>query len=171
MRMKFFNSALGLMAAVVLMASCSTTNKSVTTVPVTLTSQSNPLKADFTVDMKSKISGTSKSVWLLGYFRIAGDRTYADGVNYSANFGSGQEGFMRLFGLFSIRKVTQTKAAAAYNAVEGSGADFIADPHYSIKQTKVLFGLIKTYEAEVTGYKGKVTRLYQGEYTLPASKH
>ena len=60
-------------------------------------------------------------------------------------------------------KLGQVKAAAAYNSIEGTDADFIANPNYSVKQTKILFGLIKSYEADITGYKGKYTKIYQGE--------
>jgi hypothetical protein len=148
---------------VILFASCTTTNKSVTSVPINPVGRLDPVKADYTIDMKSKLSGESKSIWLFGFLKLSGDPNYADGIVYSSNFGTGQEGFMRLFGSFAMRKVTQTKAAAAYNAVESSNGDFIVNPHYSVKQTKLLFGLIKSYSASVTGYKGKYTNIYQGK--------
>jgi hypothetical protein len=122
----------------------------------------DPLKVDYNVDISKKLSGESNSIWLLGFIRISGDRTYADGMEYSANFNTGQEGFMRLFGALATRKVTQTKAAAAYKALENSNADFIANPHYVTKQTKILFGLIKNYNAQVSGWPGKYTKAYQG---------
>jgi hypothetical protein len=84
-------------------------------------------------------------------------------MEYSSNWSNGQEGFMRLFGSFALRKVTQTKAAAAYKATTNNEADFIANPQYSVTQTKILFGIIKNYSATVTGYKGKYTKMYQGK--------
>jgi len=145
--------------------SCATTNQSVQSVPMKIVTAIDPIKADYTINMKNKIEGSSKSVWLLGFFRIYGNSTYADGMSYTANFGTGQEGFARLFGISAISKVAQTKAAAAYRAIESSNADFIANPHYTIKQTKLLFGIIKNYNATVSGYSGKYTKLYQGKQT------
>jgi len=140
--------------------SCQTTNKAVQSVPFNIGTTIDPIAADYTVDINSKLKGASESVWIFG-FKISGDPTYADGINYTTNFNEGQEGFMRLFGKFAARKTTQVKAAAAYKAVSGTDADFIANPMYNVVQTKSFFGLIKTYKAEVTGYKGKYTKIYQ----------
>ncbi len=140
--------------------SCQTTNKAVQSVPFSIGTTIDPIAADYSVDINSKLKGSSESVWVFG-LKLSGDPTYADGVNYSTNFNQGQEGFMRLFGDFAARKTTQVKAAAAYKAVTGSDADFIANPMYNVTQTKTFFGLVKTYKAEVTGYKGKYTKIYQ----------
>ena len=115
-----------LLSFVLFATSCTTTNKSVTSVPLQPRSSVDPIKVDYTIDMKSKMTGTSKSVWILGFFKLSGDPTYADGITYSSSFGAGQEGFMRIFG--APRKITQTKAAAAFNAVNDTDADFIANP-------------------------------------------
>ncbi len=161
--MKKLNFFLATLALVFSLVSCTTTNKSVSSVPVVLRSSPAPLEVDYTVDINKKLQGSSKSTYILGFLRIAGDNTYADGMSYSSQFASGQEGFMKLFGSFAQFKIVRTKASAAYNALSSSDADFIANPHYSIKQTKLLFGLIKSYEAEVTGWKGKYTKAYKGE--------
>jgi hypothetical protein len=151
--------------------SCQTTNKAVQSVPFNIGTTIDPIAADYTVDINSKLKGSSESVWILG-FKISGDPTYADGVNYTTNFGEGQEGFMRLFGKFAARKTTQVKAAAAYKAVTGTDADFIANPMYNVVQQKSFFGLVKTYKAEVTGYKGKYTKIYQNtNYNWNAPKN
>jgi uncharacterized FlgJ-related protein len=141
--------------------SCTTTNKSVTSVAMKPTSMVDPMKADYTVDINAKLNGSSKSTWLLGLLRISGDAAYADGVTYASNMGQG--GFANVFGMFGAIKLNQVKAAAAFNSMSGSDADFIANPNYTVKQTKILFGLIKSYEADITGYKGKYTKIYQGE--------
>ena len=152
-----------LSACTMFFASCTTTNKSVTSVPMRVASSIDPVKADYTVDVNSKLSGSSSSTWVLGFIKLSGDATYADGMSYSSSFAQGQEGFMRLFGLFGQAKVVQVKSAAAYNSISNTDADFIANPQYTVKQTKVLFGLVKTYDADVKGYKGKFTKIYQGE--------
>jgi hypothetical protein len=145
----------------VMLVSCTTTNKSVTSVSVKPYSVVDPMKVDYSVDINSKLKGNSKSTWILGLLRISGDAAYADGVSYSASLGQG--GFSKIFGLFGSMKLSQVKAAAAYNSLEGTDADFIANPQYNVKQTKILLGLIKTYEADITGFKGKYTKMYQGE--------
>ena len=160
----FMKKILFAAATVILFAtSCTTTNKSVSTVPVRPRSSVDPLKVDYVVDMKSKLEGNSKSVWLLGFIKLSGDPTYADGISYSSSFADGQEGFMRLFGSFTQRKIVQAKSAAAYMAVEGKDADFIANPQYTITQSKILFGIVKSYNATVNGYKGKYIKMYQGQ--------
>jgi hypothetical protein len=123
--------------------SCTTTNKSVTSVALRPSSMVDPIKADYTVDINSRLNGSSKSTWLLGLLRVAGDASYADGVTYASN--TGQGGFANIFGMFGSMKLSQVKAAAAFNSMSGSDADFIANPNYTVKQTKILFGLIKKY--------------------------
>ena len=148
-------------ACTLLFMSCTTTNKSVTSVSVKPYSVVDPMKVDYIVDVNSKLKGNSKSTWILGLLKVSGDAAYADGVSYSASMGEG--GFARIIGLFGSMKLGQVKAAAAYNSIEGTDADFIANPQYNVKQTKILFGLVKSYEADITGFKGKYTRIYQGE--------
>jgi len=74
-------------------------------------------------------------------YRIEGDNEYADGVNYSAiaasNTGSLISQLLGLLNPFNlINKIItgdaagKVTSAAAYNALSGSGADFIAHPTY-----------------------------------------
>ena len=89
------------------------------------------------LDDSKKIRGTSKSTYLLGFLRIAGDNKYANGVYGSIN---------------PLNKNAHVSAAAAYKAIKSSGADVIVNPQYEIKATN--FILFSTVEASVTGMKG-----------------
>jgi hypothetical protein len=119
------------------MSSCSVLNKS--TNAAFFESQANvaPVEAEIEVDDSKKIKGNSKSVYLLGILRIAGDNKYANGVFSSYN-------------PFDI--IAPVSAAAAFKAIKSSGADVIVNPQYEVKQTNLI--LFKTVEATVTGMKG-----------------
>ena len=119
------------------------------------------LEADITIDDTQKLKGTSKSTYFL-MFRIEGDNEYADGVDYSGIGGTGGNFIGQLLGMLNpLNLVTKiftgdaagkVKASAAFAALSGSGADFIAHPTYSY--TKKNWLIIQQFEATVEGYPG-----------------
>ena len=119
------------------MSSCSVLNKSTNAAFFEAKANVAPVEATIDVDDSKKIKGSSKSVYLLGILRIAGDNKYADGVYGSLN---------------PLDVVAPTCAAAAFKAIKSSGADVIVNPQYEVKQTNMI--LFKTVEASVTGMKG-----------------
>jgi len=147
-------------AIVTFMSSCTSTNKSVSSVPIVLKSAPAPLEVDYNVDISQKLQGTSKATYLLGLLRLGGDNTYADGMSYSTFTG---QGYISIPGLLASAKIARVKAAAAYKAVASKDADFIANPNYTIRQTRILFGLVSSFEANVIGWSGKYTKAYKGE--------
>ena len=119
------------------------------------------LEADITVDDSKKIKGSSSSTYFL-MFRIEGDNEYADGVNYGDMTLSGGSIIGKIISAlnpFSIINKLMTgdaagkvRSAAAYDALSGSDADFIAHPTYSY--TRKNWVIIQKFEATVEGYAG-----------------
>lgn len=125
--------------------------------------------ADIEVDESKKIRGTSSSTYFL-MFRIEGDNEYADGVNYGAvemtNGGNLAAQIFSWLNPFNIinKLVTgdamgKVRSAAAYDAMSGSDADFIAHPTYSY--TKKNYLIIQKFDATVEGYAGKYKNFRQ----------
>jgi len=126
--------------------------------------------ADIEVDESKKIRGTSSSTYFL-MFRIEGDNEYADGVNYGTmgNVTNGGNFAAQLFSwlnpLAIINKLVtgdamgKVRSAAAYDAMSGSDADFIAHPTYSY--TKKNYLIIQKFDATVEGYAGKYKNFRQ----------
>ena len=93
--------------------------------------QVNPISADVTVG--EKIEGTAKESYLFKFIKMSGTSTYLENVAVGGD----------------------VCAAAAYNAVNSSGADVIVNPQYVRTKTSNL--LICTEECTVTGYKGTLS--------------
>jgi len=160
--MKNLNIVLVIMVFTVL-TGCMSTNKlyevSKVEIPGTIIHQD--LEADIRVDDTKKIKGTSSSTYLL-MFRLSGDNEYADGIDYTKVGGGGGSLLKQFFGLlnpFALINAIVTgdaagkvKSAAAYSALSGTGADFIAHPTYSY--TKKDYLIIQKFEATVEGYAG-----------------
>lgn len=123
---------------------CSSMNMSSNSMPLAGGVQTD-LKAD--IDVGEKISGHSAATKIL-FFTMGADSEYADGVNYGASSASAG-------GLLPLPDpVAQVKAAAAYNAIESSGADVIVAPRYIVKkQDYFVYG---TIDVTVEGYKGTI---------------
>jgi len=92
------------------------------------------LEADVTVG--DEITGYAKESFLFGFFKLssAGPRLVGAGI------GGGK-----------------VCSAAAYNAVNTSGADVIVNPQYVLKTNSNL--LTSTEECTVTGYKGTINSI------------
>ena len=123
------------------MSGCSSLNVSSSSMPVTAPLQTD-VKAD--VEVGEKISGKA-SVTKVLFFTISSDKQFSDGVSYGGSTGGGLP-----FG----DPVAKAKSAAAYKAIESSGADIIVAPRYTVEtEDFVVFG---TINVTVEGYKGTI---------------
>ena len=106
----------------------------------------DPIKADIKVNETTKLKGESTSTYFL-FFRIGGDNTFADGINYSTDI-------MIPFKPLKSARLNKVKSAAAYNALSGGDDDFLVHPNYTITTTNFL-GLVRVYDCYVSGYGAK----------------
>ena len=125
------------------LSGCSSLNVSSNAMPITAPLETN-LKVD--IEVGEKISGKA-SVTRVLFFTIANDKEFADGVSYgSGGSGSGALPFEN--------PVSKAKSAAAYKAINQSGADIIVAPRYTVEAEDFLvFG---TINVTVEGYKGTI---------------
>lgn len=136
--------------------SCVTTNKGFQSSPVISRNvQLDPIKADIKVNETEKISGESISTYFL-FFRISGDNTFADGINYSTDAGGSR---LRLYNPMKKARLNKVRSAAAYKALstvdyDFGEYDFLVHPNYSVT-TKNYLGIVKVYECKVSGYGAK----------------
>ena len=138
-------SITSLVALAALAMGCAATNVSNYPSPIDATVQTD-LKADVTVG--SEISGKSQMSIIMNMFTI-GDSKFADGVVYGTSGASA---------LGLPDPISKTKAAAAYNAVQTSGADVILAPRYVVDV--VDYVVFKKVTVTVTGYSGKINRIH-----------
>lgn len=123
------------------MTGCGSMNMSANSIPLTAPIASN-VKAD--IQVGEKITGQS-SVTKVLFFTLGADKEFADGVAYG---GTSSSGFP--FG----DPVGNAKAAAAYKAIQSSGADVIVLPRYTVKTKNYL--VFSTIDVSVEGYKGTI---------------
>lgn len=144
-RIKKMKKAILLFAVVVMalsLSSCgTTTNANFQSSPVLSRNVDlDPIKADVKIDENQKLKGESTTKYFL-CFRVSGDNTYADGINYS-----GSKGFLT----GTLKKVA---SAAAYKALSSGNYDVLINPTYVVKVNKGLF--TSKYNVVVEGYGGK----------------
>ena len=161
--MKNIYKLLSIFIVAALFSSCISTNRLTDSSPVDGPGsvQHHQLEADITVDDSKKIKGNSKSTYFL-MFRVEGDNEYADGVNYRAMTLKGGSFFGKLLSALNPFKILnklmtgdaagKVQSAAAYDALSGSEADFIAHPTYSY--TRKNYFIVQQFEATVEGYPG-----------------
>jgi len=113
---------------------CASTNQSHIYSEIYVNTESE-LVADIDVNMNEKLTGTATGEYFLGFIQISGDNKYADG-----------------YGL-AVSAEGKAKAAAAYNAISGSGADILVSPQYVLEINNNI--VMKTITATVSGYGGK----------------
>ncbi len=125
---------------------CSSLNTSAPSLPLS-GAVSTDVKAD--IEVGEKITGQSSATKVL-FFTLGAESEYADGVAYSAGATNGGSALP-----FAMpNPVESVKAAAAYNAIQESGADVIVAPRYTVQQDDyVVFG---TINVTVEGYKGTI---------------
>jgi hypothetical protein len=124
------------------LTSCVSTNKAFQSSPVVAKNvQLDPIKADIQVNETAKLQGESSASYLL-FFRISGDKTFADGINYSTR---------RLFS----GRVNKVRSAAAYKAINSTGYDVLVHPNYTLTVENYVF--FRKYNVKVEGYGAKYT--------------
>ncbi len=137
-------------ALAICLSSCMSTNKGYQSSPVVSRNvQLDPIKADIVVNETTKLTGKSTSTYVLG-FRIKGDHTTADGINYSTDAGSSGLNLK----VFKAAKLNKVRSAAAYKALATGEYDFLVHPNYTTS-TKNFVGIVKIYECTVSGYGAK----------------
>jgi len=138
----------------ILFTSCVSTNKGFQSSPVISRNvQLDPIKADIKVNETTKLSGQSSSTYFL-FFRISGDNTSADGINYSTDAGGSVASQFNPFKILKTAKLNKVRSAAAYKALSTGDYDFLVHPNYTMT-TKNYLGLVKIYECSVSGYGAK----------------
>ena len=134
--------------------SCVSTNKGFQSSPVISRNvQLDPIKADIKVNETTKLTGQSSSTYFL-FFRVSGDNTSADGINYSSDAGGSLLSQYNPLKLLKTAKLNKVRSAAAYKALATGEYDFLVHPNY-IMTTRNYLGIVKIYECTVTGYGAK----------------
>ena len=148
--MKKTTLLLVLTAATLSISSCISTHKGFQSSPVVSRNvELDPIKADIKVNETSKLTGQSSSTYLF-CFRLKGDKTVAEGINYSTE----SNGRYNPIKMLKIAKMNKVRAAAAYKAISSGDYDFLVHPNYAMT-SKNYFGVIKIYDCTVTGYGAK----------------
>jgi hypothetical protein len=129
-----------------LLASCKSTQTSTLSTPVYAPkAEINPIHVDVDVDMNKKLQGEAQASYFL-FFRLGGDNKFAEGMSFSGS-------------PIAPSKYGKLKAAAAYKAVNNTGADVIVHPNFVIESNNFLF--FSTVKMKVTGFAGKFKKFYQ----------
>jgi len=137
----------------VFMTSCVSTNKGFQSSPVISRNvQLDPIKADLKVDEKSKLKGESSSAYFL-IFRVSGDNTFADGINYSTDASSSLLSQLNPMKLAQAGRLNKVRGAAAFKALSSSDYDVLVHPNYTTTVENYL--IFKKYTVKVEGYGAK----------------
>jgi len=138
----------------ILFTSCVSINKGFQSSPIVSRNvQLDPIKADIKVNETTKLSGQSSSTYFL-IFRISGDNTSADGINYSTDAGGSQLSQYNPLKMLKTAKLNKVRSSAAYKALSTGDYDFLVHPNYSMTSKNYL-GLVKIYDCTVSGYGAK----------------
>ena len=145
-----FNS---LFIALMLCTSCMTTNKGFQSSPVISRNiDLDPIKADIKVDEKSRIKGESSSSYFL-FFRVSGDNTFADGINYSTDASASFFKRLNPLRILQAGRLNKVRGAAAYKALSTGDYDVLVHPNYTTTVKNYL--IFKKYTVKVEGYGAK----------------
>jgi len=140
----------------VFMTSCVTTKKGFQSSPVISRNvQLDPIKADIKVDEENKLKGESSSAYFL-FFRVSGDKTFADGINYSTDASANMVQQLNPLRLFQAGRLNKVRGAAAYKALNSGNYDVLVHPNYTTTVENYL--LFKRYNVKVDGYGAKYER-------------
>jgi hypothetical protein len=152
--MKKIMTILGaLLVGSMLMTSCISTNRGFQSSPVISRNvQLDPIKADIKVDEKSKIKGESSSAYFL-IFKVSGDNTYADGINYSTDASASMLSQLNPIKLAQAVRLNKVRGAAAYKALSTGDYDVLVHPNYTTTVKNYL--IFKKYIVKVEGYGAK----------------
>jgi hypothetical protein len=128
--------------------SCVSTHKAYQSSPVIARNvELDPIKADIVVDESKKLIGSSSSFYFL-FFRIGGDKVYADGIAYSTDTK------FTLGGLLRGSALNKVRSSAAYKALQTGDYDVLVHPTYEMKTLNFLW-IFRKYSAKASGYGAK----------------
>ena len=151
---KVITNLLLICSAAISFTACTSTNKGFQSSPVVSRNvQLDPIKADIKVNETTKLSGESTSTYFL-FFRMSGDNTSADGINYSTDAGGSELSQYNPFKIIKTAMLNKVRSSAAYKALSSGDYDFLVHPNYTMT-TKNYFGLVKIYKCNVSGYGAK----------------
>lgn len=151
--MKMKINFLLILVAVASLTSCVSTNKGFQSSPVVSRNvQLDPIKADIKVDEKAKLKGESNSTYFL-IFRIKGDNTSADGINYSTDASASLISQLNPLNVLKSGRLNAVRGSAAYKALEGTDFDLLVHPNYTTTVKNYL--IVKKYTVKVEGYGAK----------------
>ncbi len=113
------------------------------------------------VQTTGEIRGSASQAVLFWFITLGGETEYADGVSFSASSQSGGgQMLQQITSALNVlgKSISACKSAAAYKALENSGADYILNPRYTlkIKDYMIYKEVSATVEGEgcvVKGYK------------------
>jgi len=135
------------------LTSCMSTNKGFQSSPVVARKvKLDPIRADIDVDEKTKLKGESTSSYFL-IFRIGGDNTFADGINYSTDASASIVQQLNPVNVLAAKRLNKVRGAAAYKALSGGDYDVLVHPNYSTTVKNYL--IFKKYTVTVEGYGAK----------------
>jgi hypothetical protein len=152
MKKKMFKMSL-IALMLISVTSCVTTNKGFQSSPVISRNvQLDPIKADINVDETAKIKGESSSSYFL-IFRVSGDKTFADGINYSTDASASLAQQINPLKIAQAGRLNKVRGAAAYKALSSGDYDVLVHPNYSTTVKNYL--IFKKYTVTVEGYGAK----------------
>jgi hypothetical protein len=136
-------------AATVLISGChshtySKTGQTVTVAPIV---QNPVFKADYNFNPIETKTGDSRSVYLFGFLRVAGDSIFAEAEGTDPNSSS--------------NRLSRVRAAAVHKALDGKSNSYLINPQYKTAVSTYFFGLVKTYRVNVTGHEATLKELRQ----------
>ncbi len=144
---KIITKATFLLLIVISFSSCVSVNKGFQSSPVISRNiQLDPIKADIKVDANNKLKGESTASYFL-MFKVSGDNTFADGINYSSE---SQSAFGKMKSFASGGRLKKVRSAAAYKALSAGDYDFLVHPNYTSTVEDYL--IFKKYTVKVEGY-------------------
>ncbi len=133
--------------------SCVTTNRGFQSSPVLARNVNlDPIKADIVVNEKDKLKGESTSAYFL-IFRVQGDNTFADGINYSTDASASLLSQLNPLNAIKASRLGDVRGAAAYNALSTGDYDVLVHPNYTVTVENYL--IFKKYIVSVEGYGAK----------------
>lgn len=135
------------------MTSCVSTNKGFQSSPVISRNvELDPIKADIKVDEGKKLKGESTSSYFL-IFKVSGDNTYADGINYSTDASSSLIQKLNPLNVAKSGRLNKVRGSAAYKALSSGDYDVLVHPNYTTTIKNYI--IFKKYTVTVEGYGAK----------------
>ena len=135
------------------LTNCVTTNRGFQSSPVVSRNvQLDPIKADIKVNESTKLKGQSSSTYFL-IFRVSGDNTIADGINYSTDASAGILEQLNPMSLLTAGRLNKVRGAAAFKALSSGDYDVLVHPNYTTTVKNYL--IVKKYDVSVEGYGAK----------------